>query len=153
MSLSRLRMAIDLEQKEFVAHPTCQQLLSHLFYKDIPGWRQGSAVYKVVFVLGLALAFPVTSLVYILLGPFIQELRILKNPFIKYVNHCASYFGFILLLFLSNVLYPDQAGDKYVRNRNPNPIEYILVCYVVAFLIAETQEIMESGFKKYTKNL
>ena len=33
MSLSRLRMAIDLEQKEFVAHPSCQQLLSHLFYK------------------------------------------------------------------------------------------------------------------------
>ena len=41
MSLSRLRMAIDLEQKEFVAHANCQQLLSHLFYR---GWFQNCEV-------------------------------------------------------------------------------------------------------------
>ncbi|XP_063724133.1 short transient receptor potential channel 4-like [Symsagittifera roscoffensis] len=154
MSLSRLRMAIDLEQKEFVAHPSCQQLLSHLFYKGIPGWRQGGLFYKVCIVFGLALAFPFTSLSYIALGPFVPELRtILKNPFIKYVNHCASYFAFIVLLFLTSAEDPSVSGKNYDRERNPYIVEMFIVCYVFSFLVAETQEIMESGFKKYTKNL
>ena len=114
----------------------------------IPGWRQGSAFYKMAFVLLLALTFPLTSLVYILVGPFFPQLRILKNPFVKYVNHCASYFGFIILIFAGVLTNQAHKGDEiYKRSRPPNISEWMLVAYVFSFIVAEAQ-----GSTKLQKN-
>ncbi|OZC05809.1 hypothetical protein X798_07216 [Onchocerca flexuosa] len=45
--LARLKLAIKLRQKFFVAHPNCQQLLSAIFYKGLPGFRDRNFVIKV----------------------------------------------------------------------------------------------------------
>ncbi|VDK57858.1 unnamed protein product [Cylicostephanus goldi] len=44
--LARLKLAIKLRQKRFVAHPNCQQLLSGLWYEGLPGFRNRNIVYK-----------------------------------------------------------------------------------------------------------
>ncbi|KIH57448.1 hypothetical protein ANCDUO_12360 [Ancylostoma duodenale] len=45
--LARLKLAIKLRQKRFVAHPNCQQLLSGIWYEGLPGFRNRNIIYKV----------------------------------------------------------------------------------------------------------
>ncbi|VDK44868.1 unnamed protein product [Gongylonema pulchrum] len=45
--LARLKLAIKLRQKRFVAHPNCQQLLSAIFYEGLPGFRDWHIAVKV----------------------------------------------------------------------------------------------------------
>ena len=39
-TLKRLQLAIDAKQKDFVAHPSVQQLLGAIWYDGLPGFRR-----------------------------------------------------------------------------------------------------------------
>ena len=39
-TLERLKLALKFKQKQFVAHPSVQQLLATIWYEGLPGWRR-----------------------------------------------------------------------------------------------------------------
>lgn len=96
-SLSRLKLAIKYKQKKFIAHPHCQQLLVRLWYDGISSYRRRNIVVKIFIVFTISLLFPFLSIIYLLM-PYSKLGKILRQPFIKFVSHSASY-----LLFLSTL--------------------------------------------------
>ena len=93
-NLSRLKLAIRYKQKKFVAHPHCQQLLVSLWYDGISGYRRRNVVVKFFLILTLTIIFPLLSLVYLIM-PCSKFGKILRQPFIKFISHSASYFVFL----------------------------------------------------------
>ena len=150
MNLSRFKLAIEYRQKEFIAHPNCQQLLSHIWYQGIPGWRQGSIFYKIGFTFLISVSFPFTAVFYILF-PFTHPAKVLRNPFVKFINHSASYMVFLFLLILASQEEFSNVDDMGARDRPPNILEWIIVAYVLAFVWAEMKEIWENGFLSYSR--
>ena len=39
-TLERLKLALKFKQKQFIAHPSVQQLLATIWYEGLPGWRR-----------------------------------------------------------------------------------------------------------------
>ena len=152
MNLSRFKLAIDYRQKEFVAHPNCQQLLSHMWYQGIPGWKQGNWIYKLAFTLLISFTFPFTSILYVCF-PFLKSAAVLKNPFVKFINHSASYIMFLVLLVLASTDTFNDLDENETRSRPPNIPEWIIVTYVMAFIWNEMKEIYDSGFLAYSTDL
>jgi transient receptor potential cation channel subfamily C member 4 len=93
-NLSRLKLAIRYKQKKFVSHPHCQQLLVSLWYDGISGYRRRNVVVKFLLILTLTLIFPLLSLIYLIM-PCSKLGKILRQPFIKFISHSASYFVFL----------------------------------------------------------
>lgn len=96
-TLERLKLALKCKQKAFVAHPNVQQLLATIWYEGLPGWRRMNIFGQTFELLRLGLMFPIYCLAYMLcpnssIGVF------MKNPFVKFIAHSASYMCFLLLL-------------------------------------------------------
>lgn len=100
-SLNRLKLAIKYKQKKFVAHPHCQQLLVRLWYEGISGYRRLNIILKVLVILFISLLFPFLSIIYLVM-PHSRIGRILRQPFIKFISHSASYVCFLCKLIISS---------------------------------------------------
>ncbi|KAK5980133.1 hypothetical protein GCK32_015843 [Trichostrongylus colubriformis] len=92
--LARLKLAIKLRQKRFVAHPNCQQLLSGIWYEGLPGFRNRNIVYKCLLIAAVGLSFPILSISY-LIAPKSAIAQFTRKPFVKFLSHSASYIVFL----------------------------------------------------------
>uniref|UniRef100_A0A1I7X9C8 ANK_REP_REGION domain-containing protein n=1 Tax=Heterorhabditis bacteriophora TaxID=37862 RepID=A0A1I7X9C8_HETBA len=94
--LARLKLAIKLRQKRFVAHPNCQQLLAGIWYEGLPGFRNRNIIYKCLLIFVVSLSFPILSVIY-LLAPKSSIASFTRKPFVKFLSHSASYVFFLPL--------------------------------------------------------
>ncbi len=94
ISLNRLKLAIKYKQKKFVSHPHCQQLLVSLWYDGISGYRRRNIFIKILVILVITLSFPLLSLIYLIM-PHSKFGKVLRQPFLKFVCHSASYVCFL----------------------------------------------------------
>lgn len=92
--LERLKLAIDYNQKKFVAHPNVQQLLGSVWYQGLPGFRRRGSAGQLIEVSKIAFLFPIYSLAALFL-PFTKYGKMARQPFVKFVNHSASYCVFL----------------------------------------------------------
>uniref|UniRef100_A0A183B7U3 Glyco_trans_2-like domain-containing protein n=1 Tax=Echinostoma caproni TaxID=27848 RepID=A0A183B7U3_9TREM len=92
--LSRLKLAIRYEQKNFVAHPHCQQLLASMWYEGLPGFRQKPMVAQMMTIGTLCAMFPLLATCY-MLAPQSKLGSMMKKPFIKFLCHSSSYLSFL----------------------------------------------------------
>jgi hypothetical protein len=104
-NLNRLKLAIKYKQKKFVAHPHCQQLLVSLWYDGISGYRRLNIALKILVIIFISLMFPFLSLIYMIM-PHSRVGKILRQPFIKFVSHSASYVCFLCNLFIFSNFFP-----------------------------------------------
>lgn len=98
MHLNRLKLAIKLKQKKFVAHPNVQQLLASIWYDGLPGFRRKNIVYQGFDIFRIGIFFPIFSLFYII-APGKGFGQTMRKPFIKFICHSASYFTFLCKYF------------------------------------------------------
>ncbi|CAH8526014.1 unnamed protein product [Schistosoma turkestanicum] len=84
MQLSRLKLAIRYGQKQFVAHPHCQQLLAAIWYEGLPGFRQKPVFAQLATIGTLCSLFPVLATFY-MLAPHSKLGNMMKKPFIKFL--------------------------------------------------------------------
>ena len=101
-TLKRLECAIETNQKNFVAHPSVQQLLAAIWYDGLPGFRRLHIIRQLICVVKHACMFPIFSTVYMLAGPNTKMGRLAKKPFLKFIFESASYMFFLLLLALAS---------------------------------------------------
>jgi transient receptor potential cation channel subfamily C member 4 len=103
-NLSRLKLAIKYKQKKFVAHPHCQQLLVSLWYDGLGGYRRRNIIVKIFIICLMALLFPFLSFIYLIM-PHSRFGKILRQPFIKFICHSASYVTFLCMKQLLYSIY------------------------------------------------
>ncbi|VDM98542.1 unnamed protein product [Thelazia callipaeda] len=165
--LARLKLAVKLRQKRFVAHPNCQQLLSAIFYKGLPGFRDRHIILKVLIILGVSLASPVLAVIY-LIAPKSSVAEFARQPFIKFLCHSASYCFFLFLLILASqrISYDPILGiesstserevdpnQKEVRGPPPTPVELIILAWIFGLIWVEIKQLWDGGLCEYCSDL
>ncbi|KAI4473784.1 hypothetical protein M0802_015941 [Mischocyttarus mexicanus] len=104
MHLNRLKLAIKLRQKKFVAHPNVQQLLASIWYEGLPGFRRKNMLLQAMEIVRIGLLFPLFSVAYII-APHSTIGQTMRKPFIKFICHSASYFTFLCTYITLNIFF------------------------------------------------
>ncbi|CAJ0579097.1 unnamed protein product, partial [Mesorhabditis spiculigera] len=153
LSLSRLKLAIKYQQKAFVSHPHCQQLLTSIWYEGFPGRQQRGSLWNWLICILLIVLWPLLAICYILL-PKSRIGRIVRSPFMKFLYYSISFGCFLLLLTLAT--FEDYRSEQLTANsrasdRGPPAtiIEALVVCWVLGMLWSEIKQLWEEGFSKY----
>uniref|UniRef100_A0AAY4DCN5 Short transient receptor potential channel 1 n=1 Tax=Denticeps clupeoides TaxID=299321 RepID=A0AAY4DCN5_9TELE len=146
MNLSRLKLAIKYNQKEFVAQSNCQQFLNTVWFGDMASYRRKHTCLKILSVLSVAALWPLLSICY-LLGPRSRVGHIIHTPFVKFIIHSASYFTFLLLLNLYSLVY-----NKKIKNTmGPalEEIDYLLILWIVGMVWSDVKRLWYEGLEDF----
>ncbi|XP_060800629.1 transient receptor potential-gamma protein isoform X2 [Amyelois transitella] len=163
MRLSRLKLAIKLRQKKFVAHPNVQQLLASIWYESVPGFRRKNMLLQAAEMVRIGAMFPLYSLAYIA-APHSTVGRTLRKPFIKFLCHSASYFMFLFLLILASQRIETAAGGLLWgaaphgqpmsrRGAPPSLVEWLILAWVSGLIWSEVKQLWDMGLREYVHDM
>ncbi|ROT80807.1 hypothetical protein C7M84_000444, partial [Penaeus vannamei] len=168
MHLNRLKLAIKLKQKKFVAHPNVQQLLASIWYEGLPGFRRKNMALQALEIVKIGLLFPIFSIVYIL-APHTSLGQTMRKPFIKFICHSASYLTFLTLLILASqrieTVIVDWFGatptlKKWVatdvttrRGAPPSLVEWLILAWVFGLIWSEIKQLWDVGLREYVGDM
>ncbi|XP_067003737.1 transient receptor potential-gamma protein [Anabrus simplex] len=168
MHLNRLKLAIKLRQKKFVAHPNVQQLLASIWYEGLPGFRRKNMVLQAMEIVRIGILFPFFSFMYVLL-PHSKVGQTMRKPFIKFICHSASYFTFLFLLILASQRIETVIGDWFgdgatpspikhvditaVRGAAPSIIECLILAWVCGLIWSEVKQLWDVGLEEYVNDM
>uniref|UniRef100_A0A3Q2D0F4 Transient receptor potential cation channel subfamily C member 2b n=1 Tax=Cyprinodon variegatus TaxID=28743 RepID=A0A3Q2D0F4_CYPVA len=145
-NLSRLRLAVNYNQKQFVAHPICQQVLSSIWCGNLAGWRGSRTIWKLLVSVGIFFTMPFLCLVY-WVAPKSKAGKILKIPVIKFLLHSASYLWFLITL-LGESITMEMYRDKFA-SRQQNILHSSFHMVWVVFFWYECKEVWIEGLRSY----
>ncbi|PWA22667.1 hypothetical protein CCH79_00002024, partial [Gambusia affinis] len=146
-NLSRLRLAVNYNQKQFVAHPICQQVLSSIWCGNLAGWRGSRTAWKLLVSVGIFLTMPFLCLVY-WIAPKSKAGKMVRIPVIKFLLHSASYLWFLITL-LGESITMEMYRDKFAsRQQNILHSSFHMV-WVVGFFWYECKEVWIEGLRSY----
>ncbi|XP_055899528.1 uncharacterized protein LOC106062840 isoform X1 [Biomphalaria glabrata] len=145
-NLSRIKMAIRYEQKKFIANASCQEHLASMWYAGASWFQHQNFPIKLVLVpLGIVF-IPVTAIVYVFL-PYSRIGKILKSPFMKFMNYICSYTAFLVLLFLGTQL--SSFKSVHLFKGIEGVVNGLIMFYVLGMFWAECKQLWEEGVKGY----
>ncbi|XP_071842592.1 short transient receptor potential channel 5-like isoform X3 [Apostichopus japonicus] len=140
----RLAQAIDLEQKKFVAHAHCQQLLMNKFYGSFN--RKNSYRYWVALAL-ITIGYPFLAIAYKVF-PTRRLAAFMRTPKVKFQMDVGSRLTFLLFLIIisSNISFFSQPSNKpkYVSNI-PTGLTFILTIWIAGRTLAEVCALIREG--------
>ncbi|XP_019388520.1 PREDICTED: short transient receptor potential channel 1 isoform X4 [Crocodylus porosus] len=146
MNLSRLKLAIKYNQKEFVAQSNCQQFLNTVWFGQMAGYRRKHTCKKILTVLTVGFFWPVLSLCY-LLAPKSRVGQIIHTPFMKFIIHGASYFTFLLLLNLYSLVYNED--KKNTMGPALERIDYLLILWLIGMVWSDVKRLWYDGLEDF----
>ncbi|XP_019359106.1 PREDICTED: short transient receptor potential channel 1 isoform X4 [Gavialis gangeticus] len=146
MNLSRLKLAIKYNQKEFVAQSNCQQFLNTVWFGQMAGYRRKHTCKKILTVLTVGFFWPVLSLCY-LLAPKSRVGQIIHTPFMKFIIHGASYFTFLLLLNLYSLVYNED--KKNTMGPALERIDYLLIIWLIGMVWSDVKRLWYDGLEDF----
>ncbi|XP_066501362.1 transient receptor potential cation channel subfamily C member 2b [Hoplias malabaricus] len=150
-NLARLRLAVNYNQKQFVAHPICQQVLSSIWCGNLPGWRGSRIAWKLFVSVGIFLTMPFLCIIY-WIAPKSKMGKILKIPVIKFLLHSASYLWFLITL-LGESITMEMYRDLFAsRQQNILHSSFHMV-WVAGFFWFECKEVWIEGLRNYFLDL
>nr|XP_025042220.1 short transient receptor potential channel 2-like isoform X1 [Pelodiscus sinensis] len=146
-NLARLRLAVNYNQKRFVAHPICQQVLSSIWCGSLSGWRGSNTLWKFFVSCSIFLTMPLLSLLY-WMAPKSRAGKMLKIPVIKFLLHSASYLWFLVFLLAESMVL--QQRPEVFLGRNQSVWESSLhMVWVAGFFWYECKEVWIEGLRSY----
>uniref|UniRef100_G1U024 Transient receptor ion channel domain-containing protein n=1 Tax=Oryctolagus cuniculus TaxID=9986 RepID=G1U024_RABIT len=146
-NLARLRLAVNYNQKRFVAHPICQQVLSSIWCGNLAGWRGSTTIWKLFIAFLIFLTMPFLCLGY-WLAPKSRLGHLLKIPVLKFLLHSASYLWFLIFLLGESLVMETQLST--FRGRSQSVWETSLhMVWVTGFLWFECKEVWIEGLRSY----
>ncbi|MGH0145671.1 UNVERIFIED_CONTAM: hypothetical protein FKN15_015306 [Acipenser sinensis] len=146
MNLSRLKLAIKYNQKEFVAQSNCQQFLNTVWFGQMAGYRRKYSCKKILTMLSVGFLWPVLSICY-LLAPKSHVGHVIHTPFIKLIIHSASYFTFLLLLNLYSLVYNED--KKNTMGPALEMIDYLLIVWIVGMVWSDVKRLWYEGLEDF----
>ncbi|KAH3777181.1 short transient receptor potential channel 7-like [Dreissena polymorpha] len=100
--LARLKLAIQYNEKKFVAHSSCQQKLVSIWYSDFRALERSNWFFRIMIVSLITLAYPVMCFLYIF-APKSKIGSFLRYPCIKFIGHTVSFLAFLVMLLTSSM--------------------------------------------------
>ncbi|XP_032663846.1 transient receptor potential-gamma protein isoform X2 [Odontomachus brunneus] len=165
MHLNRLKLAIKLRQKKFVAHPNVQQLLASIWYEGLPGFRRKNMFLQALEIVRIGILFPFFSVAYII-APHSVVGQTMRKPFIKFICHSASYFTFLFMLILASQriesVIGNWVGDNPDMQREPPPtkrgaaptiVEWFILAWVSGLIWSEVKQLWDVGLEEYVNDM
>ncbi|XP_035240098.1 short transient receptor potential channel 2 [Anguilla anguilla] len=146
-NLARLRLAVNYNQKLFVTHPICQQVLSSIWCGKLTSWRGSRTAWKLLVSFGIFLAMPVLCLIY-WIAPKSKIGKTLKIPVIKFLLHSASYMWFLIILLGESIAMEMYRHDFASRTQNILHSSLHMV-WVAGFFWFECKEVWIEGLRSY----
>ncbi|XP_019719866.1 short transient receptor potential channel 2-like [Hippocampus comes] len=146
-NLSRLRLAVNYNQKQFVAHPICQQVLSSIWCGNLAGWRGSRTAWKLFVSVGIFFTMPFLCLAY-WIAPKSKVGKILRTPVIKFLLHSASYLWFLITLLGESITMELYREKFAARQQNILHSSFHMV-WVVGFFWYECKEVWIEGLRSY----
>uniref|UniRef100_A0A3Q3L3X8 Short transient receptor potential channel 1 n=1 Tax=Mastacembelus armatus TaxID=205130 RepID=A0A3Q3L3X8_9TELE len=146
MNLSRLKLAIKYNQKEFVAQSNCQQFLNTVWFGETASYRRKHTCLKIATVLSVAMLWPLLSVCYLLV-PRSRVGQIIHTPFVKFIIHSASYFTFLLLLNLYSLVYNE--GKKNTMGPALEMIDYLLILWIIGMVWSDVKRLWYEGLEDF----
>nr|XP_006820985.1 PREDICTED: short transient receptor potential channel 4-like [Saccoglossus kowalevskii] len=153
---NKVKRALRLNQKKFVAHPHCQQQLIELWYRGLPSWRKQHVMQAYMISFGLGLAFPFLCLCHIF-APGSKPALLLKTPYVRFICNVASSLAFLILLSIQavdfhTVMQPHANLNKseteemdQLRGQHVLFTEALVMFFVFCHTSSEIQDIMKTG--------
>uniref|UniRef100_A0A674IDV9 Transient receptor ion channel domain-containing protein n=1 Tax=Terrapene triunguis TaxID=2587831 RepID=A0A674IDV9_9SAUR len=150
-NLARLRLAVNYNQKKFVAHPICQQVLSSIWCGNLSGWRGSNTLWKFFVSCSIFLTMPLLCLVY-WIAPKSWVGKMLKIPVIKFLLHSASYLWFLIFLLVESLFLEHKHHIFLGRNQTvwENSLHMV---WVAGFFWYECKEVWIEGLHSYLLDL
>ncbi|XP_046475624.1 transient receptor potential-gamma protein isoform X2 [Neodiprion pinetum] len=157
MHLNRLKLAIKLRQKKFVAHPNVQQLLASIWYEGLPGFRRKNILLQALETMRIGILFPFLSVAYII-APHSVVGQTMRKPFIKFICHSASYFTFLFMLILAsqrieNLLGIGVPSELEKRGEMPSAVEAFIIAWVSGLIWSEVKQLWDVGLEEYVHDM
>ncbi|XP_069891226.1 protein XNDC1N isoform X2 [Dipodomys merriami] len=146
-NLARLRLAVNYNQKRFVAHPICQQVLSSIWCGNLAGWRGSTTVWKLFIAFLIFLTMPFLCIGY-WLAPKSRLGRLLKIPVLKFLLHSASYLWFLIFLLGESLAMETQLSTFQGRSQSVWETSLHMI-WVAGFLWFECKEVWIEGLRSY----
>ncbi|XP_067107854.1 short transient receptor potential channel 1 isoform X1 [Osmerus mordax] len=146
MNLSRLKLAIKYNQKEFVAQSNCQQFLNTVWFGETASYRRKHTCLKMATVLSVAILWPLLTVCYLLV-PRSRVGQIIHTPFVKFIIHSASYFTFLLLLNLYSLVYNE--GKKNTMGPALEMIDLLLILWIVGMVWSDVKRLWYEGLEDF----
>uniref|UniRef100_A0A3B4TP93 Short transient receptor potential channel 1 n=1 Tax=Seriola dumerili TaxID=41447 RepID=A0A3B4TP93_SERDU len=144
MNLSRLKLAIKYNQKEFVAQSNCQQFLNTVWFGETASYRRKHTCLKMATVLSVAMLWPLLSVCYLLV-PRSRVGQIIHTPFVKFIIHSASYFTFLLLLNLYSLV----EGKKNTMGPALEMIDFLLILWIIGMVWSDVKRLWYEGLEDF----
>uniref|UniRef100_A0A2K6REM2 Transient receptor ion channel domain-containing protein n=1 Tax=Rhinopithecus roxellana TaxID=61622 RepID=A0A2K6REM2_RHIRO len=116
-NLARLQLAVNYNQKRFVAHPICQQVLSSIWCGNLAGWRGNTTIWKLFVSFLIFLTMPFLCL-GCWLAPKSRLGRLLKIPVLKFLLHSASCLWFLIFLLGESLVVETQLSTFCGRSQS-----------------------------------
>ncbi|XP_011684568.1 PREDICTED: transient receptor potential-gamma protein [Wasmannia auropunctata] len=165
MHLNRLKLAIKLRQKKFVAHPNVQQLLASIWYEGLPGFRRKNMFLQALEIVRIGVLFPFFSVAYII-APHSMVGQTMRKPFIKFICHSASYFTFLFMLILASQRIESVIGNwmghdvveqeestPTKRGASPTIVEWFILAWVSGLIWSEVKQLWDVGLEEYVNDM
>uniref|UniRef100_A0A3Q3K354 Transient receptor ion channel domain-containing protein n=1 Tax=Monopterus albus TaxID=43700 RepID=A0A3Q3K354_MONAL len=146
-NLSRLRLAVKYNQKQFVAHPICQQVLSSIWCGSLSGWRGSRMAWKMFVSVGIFFTMPFLCLIYWIAPKSKQVGKIIKIPVIKFLLHSASYLWFLITLLGESITM--EMYRETFASRQQNLLHSSFHMVWVVFFWYECKEVWIEGLRSY----
>nr|XP_033804027.1 short transient receptor potential channel 2-like [Geotrypetes seraphini] len=146
-NLSRLRLAVNHNQKRFVAHPICQQVLSSIWCGSLSGWRGSTNIWKLFISCIIFTTMPFLCMIY-WVAPKSKIGKVLKIPVIKFLLHSASYLWFLIFLLVESLIMEQKHDLNVDRDQNLLENSFHMI-WVAGFLWFECKEVWIEGLRSY----
>ncbi|XP_067141263.1 short transient receptor potential channel 4-like [Centruroides vittatus] len=144
----RLQTALDYSQKEFVAHPHVQKIVSAEWNGLWLTWIKYSLIRKVAHILLRIFIFPFVCIV-VMTAPNTYWGKRWRCPLNRFINEFVTYLIFFVLLFTMIGI------DTNTSERGPpnTGLEIPVVLWVTGFVWASIRRLALFGYKRFFKNL
>lgn len=112
-------------------------------FRGVPFWRTRGIAFRILYVLTQVLIYPVMAFLYFFF-PFLELSRKIKRPFVKFINHTASFVIFLSLLAASSHEKFDIRFGKV-----PSALEWIILMWILGIAWGECKQVWHDGVLRY----
>ncbi|XP_038674916.1 transient receptor potential cation channel subfamily C member 2b [Scyliorhinus canicula] len=146
-NLGRLRLAVNYNQKRFVAHPISQQVLTSIWCGKLTWWRGSKTISIIGVSLGMFFTMPLICICY-WIAPKSKLGQFVRTPVIKFLLHSSSYIWFLVLLLVESIV-AQQFRELTSSRHEPIYLNSIHMIWVVGFFWYECKEVWIEGLRSY----
>ncbi|XP_046361820.2 short transient receptor potential channel 3-like [Haliotis rufescens] len=171
--LERIHLAIEFNEKKFVAHPSCQQTLVSIWYSDVRPLESTNWLLRILLGLSMTILYPVLAVI-LWTAPSSRVARILRSPCVKFTGRMISQALFLMFILVASLEHPtdrlltsygpllnisahylspnctdETLCDFAVRSSEFEIMKILIGLWLAGLLCQEIQEFYKSGMSGY----